>query len=64
MSLCYYEELKKVPGLTQKNQDLLSSILSSRVLSGGLPVSCFSTLFSTRFNKELASIVIITIYFN
>lgn len=58
VSLNYHEEIRKISGISQKNQDLLNSILNSRVLSGGLPASCFSSVFSARFNKEFASIVI------
>lgn len=44
-------------GKENKNRELINSILASRLLSGGLPTSCFPTAFSAQFNKRFIAIV-------
>ncbi len=56
-ALLYFEDAGKPAGLSEKNNELMNNILSSRLLSGGLPTAYFPTLFSAQFNKQFAALV-------
>jgi hypothetical protein len=63
MAMLYFEELGKAARGAEGEPEVattnayVETLLSSRLLNGGLPVRHFASLFSTSFNKQFAAIV-------
>jgi len=55
---CYTSNitLKSFENLKKTNRDV-EALLDSKMLSGGLPIECFSSLFSSQFNKQFEVLV-------
>jgi len=60
-ALRYFEQLNDNALLPLPHKKLMTSILSSRLLSGGLPYTYFEQLFTPQFNAHFNILVIVEV---